>query len=157
VIERFEPRLIELFLRDSDLRFLVDQDGDFIVDFYGDDVPDYRVRLSAEGVDAEVLCIRIGPDICYPETVRDRIEGFVAGWNRRMRWPKAFVTEDARGRGIRVTGENSFPLGPGIHQALLDNFIAVAIGAGRQLITELTLAVDTLSSTELETWLRQAG
>jgi hypothetical protein len=104
-----------------------------------------------------VLCIRVGTDVNYPEAMRDRIEGFIAGWNRRMRWPKAYVYDDRRGRGIRVIGENSFPLAPGIHQALLDNFIAVSIAAGRQMLAELAPALSTPVATQFENWLRETG
>jgi hypothetical protein len=89
MIEKFEQRQIERFLRESGLRYLIDQDGDYIVSFYGDDIPDYRVQFSAEGVDNKVLAVCVSADVPYPEHMRERIEGLVAGWNRRMRWPKA--------------------------------------------------------------------
>src|SRR5262249_43270319 len=114
---------------------------------------DYRVQLCAEGPNADVLCIRLRPDVIYSETMRDRVEGFVAGWNRKTRWPKAFVADDRRGRGIQVLAENSFPLSAGIHQALLRSFIMVTIESGSQLIGELVEAVTTSGDTELETWL----
>jgi len=157
MIEQFQRCQIERYLRERDLRYLVDQEGDFIVDFYGDEIPDYRVQLSAEGANGEVLGVRLGLETPHPETMRDRIEGFVAGWNRQMRWPKAYVIEDRRGRGIRVIGENSFPLAAGIHQELLDEFIEVSIRAGRQMLGDLVAAAQTPTGDELETWLRRAG
>jgi putative sensory transduction regulator len=150
----FERQRVESWLRDHQLRFLVDQEGSFFVDFCSEEGPDYRVQLSAEGADADVLCIRIRPDVIYSEAMRDRIEGFVAGWNRKTFWPKAFMADDWRGRGIRVVGENSFPLGPGIHHALLHNFIMVTLESGRGLIAELTATVNAADSTEFEAWLR---
>lgn len=153
MIQRFERQLLESWLRDSELRFLINQDGDFVLDFYSEHGPDYRVQLSAEGPEANVLCIRIHPDVVYSEAMRDRIDAFVAGWNRKTRWPKAFVINDSRGRGIRVIGENSFPLGPGIHRALLDTFIVTTIDTGQQLIDELDVTANAAVSTQLETWL----
>ena len=157
MIEPFGPQLLERYLRDNELRFLVDQDGDFLVDFYGEEVNDYRVQLSAEGVDREVLCVRIGTDVTYTEALRDRIEGFVAGWNRRTRWPKVYVADDRRGRGMRVVGENSFLLTAGIHQKLLDDFITMSIMSGRQMLVELGSAVTTVSDGEFDNFLREAG
>ena len=157
MIEDFGPPLIERFLRARELRFLVDQDGEFLVDYYGDDVPDYRVQLSAEGPNGKVLCVRIGPATVYPEQLRDRLEGFVAGWNERMRWPKVYLCDDSRGRGIRVIGENSYPLTPGVHRDLLDKLIATSIMAGRQMLVELNSAVGGPTGDELETWLRRTG
>jgi Putative bacterial sensory transduction regulator len=154
MIERFERQLLESWLRQSELRFLMDPEGDFVLDFYSDHGPDYRVQLSAEGPEADVLCIRVHPDAIYPEALRDRIDAFVAGWNRKTRWPKAFVVNDSRGRGIRVVGENSFPLGPGIHQELLDTFIVITIDSGQQLIAELDATANAVVSAQLETWLR---
>jgi Putative bacterial sensory transduction regulator len=153
MIQRFERQLLENWLRASELRFLIDRDGDFVLDFYSEHGPDYRVQLSAEGPEADVLSIRIHPDVVYSEALRDRIDAFVAGWNRKTRWPKAFVVNDSRGRGIRVIGENSFPLGPGIHQALLDTFIVTTIDSGQQLIAELDATASAAVSPELEAWL----
>lgn len=158
MIERFQRHLIERFLRANDLRYLIDRDGDFVVDFYGDGIADYRVQLSAEGADADILCITIASDTAYPEALRERIEAFVASWNRARRWPKASIVDDFRGRkAIRVVGDTSFPLNAGIHQALLDDFISVAISAGRHMLTDLASAANTPSSDELETWLDQTG
>ncbi|OBI84438.1 YbjN domain-containing protein [Mycobacterium sp. 1245805.9] len=153
MIQSFERQLIENWLRASELRFLMDRDGDFVLGFYSDHGPDYRVQLSAEGPEADVLCIRIHPDVVYPEASRERIDAFVAGWNRKTRWPKAFVVNDSRGRGIRVVGENSFPLGPGIHQALLDTFIITTIDSGQQMVAELDATANAVVSAHLETWL----
>ena len=153
MIERFERRRIESWLRERELKFLINQDGDFVVDFFSEQGHDYRVHLCAEGANTDVLCIHIRPDIIYSETKRDRVEGFVAGWNRKMRWPKAFITDDWRGRGIQVLAENSFPLDAGIHQELLSSFIMVTIDSGRRLIAELAATVDTCGEAELETWL----
>ena len=157
MIERFDRAQIARFLRNNNLRFLVDQQGEFTIDFYGDDVPDYRVQIGAEGAHADILYVRIAGDVTYQESARDRIEGFVAGWNRRTFWPKAFLAEDSRGRGIRVIGETAFPLTSGVHQELLDTFIEISMVAGRHLLGELTVAASAASGTELETWLREAG
>jgi hypothetical protein len=158
MIERFQRHLIERYLRANSLRYLVDCDGDFVVDFYGDDVPDYRVLLSVEGVDADILFIAISTDTAYPEAIRDRVEAFVADWNRDRRWPKASIVDGFRGRKtIRVIGDMSYPLGAGIHQALLDEFINVTMRAGSQMLRNLTSAISTPSSAELETWLGQTG
>ncbi|WP_165759323.1 YbjN domain-containing protein [Mycobacterium decipiens] len=156
MIERFDRRMIEQFLREKDIRYLTDEEGDFIVDFYGDDMPDYRLELSALG-GAEVLSIRIFPVPTYPEEMRDRIEGFVAGWNRRTRWPKAYITDDPRGRGIDVYGESAFPLGPGVHQALLEHFIGTTWSAGYDMLTELARAVDAPGGGTPETWVPERG
>ncbi len=78
----------------------------------------------------------------------------MAGWNRRTRWAKAYIAEDARGRGIEVIGENSFPLGPGIHQELLEYFIGATMVAGCEMLAELTCAVDT-PGTDPENWVRE--
>lgn len=158
MIERFQREMIERYLRANNLRYLVDCGGDFVVDFYGDDVPDYRVQLSVEGVDADILCITISTDTAYPEAIRDRVEAFVADWNRDKRWPKVSIINRFRGStAIRVIGDMSFPLGGGIHQALLDDFISVTMRAGSQMLRNLASAVSTPSSAELETWLGQAG
>ena len=157
MIERFGSDRIERFLKDNALRYLVDQDGDFWVSFSGNDFPDYRVILSVEGVDRDILCIRVNTDDIYSDTVRERIEGFVAGWNQRMRWPKTYLAEDGRGRGFRVVGENSFPLGAGIHQELVSDFIGSSIVAGRQMLKELSAATGIAGGDELETWLRETG
>ena len=158
MIERFDRSMIERFLRSNDLRFLVDQDGDFVVNFYGaEGVPDHRVQLSAEGEDRDVLCIRVVAEPIVAESMRDRIEGLVAGWNRRARWPKAFIADDVRGRGILVVGETSFPVGPGVHQALVDNFIAVSTAGGWHLLAELARAVEAPGVAEIEQWMRRTG
>jgi Putative bacterial sensory transduction regulator len=157
VIEKFGPQMIERFLREHELKFLVDQDGDFWVALHGEGVPDYRVILSVEGHDADILCIRTSAELPYPDIFRDRVESFIAGWNRRMRWPKAYIHDDARRGGFRVIGENQFPLATGIHPELLDDFIVITINASRNLLAELAPAVHLPTADQLESWLRETG
>ena len=157
MIEQFGPTLIERFMKDNELRYLVDQDGDFWVSFYGNDAPDYRVLLSVEGADRDILCIRVSTDVIYPDTVREPVEGFVAGWNRRMRWPKTYLADDTRGRGFRVIGENAFPLAPGVHRELFDELIATMVVSGRRMLIDLAAVTKIAAGDELETWLRETG
>jgi hypothetical protein len=103
-----------------------------------------------------VLCVRGRADVPLPNTIRAQAEAFIAGWNRRMRWPKAYlVDDDKRGRGFWIMGENCFSLEPGIHQALLEHLIDVSMAAGRQLLRQYTAALAGVD--ELDTWLREAG
>jgi hypothetical protein len=157
VIEEFGPVMIERFLREYELKFLVDQDGDFWVSLHGEGAPDYRVMLNVEGPDRDILCIRVSTELPYPEIFRDRVEGLIAGWHRRKRWPKAFIHDDARHGGFRVIGENQFPLNTGIHQELLNDFILTTINSGRSLLADLAAAVGLRTADQLETWLRETG
>lgn len=157
MIEQFDRCMLERFLRDQGLRFLTDQDGDFFLDFYGEeDAPDYEVTLCVQGDSANVLVIRISPRVVYPEPLRDRIEGFVAGWNRRTFWPKAYLAEHERGRGIKVIGESAFPLGPGIHQDLLECFLGSTMAAGYDMLIELAQVVAG-SSDQPESWVSETS
>jgi hypothetical protein len=157
MIEEFGSKRVERFLKDNELRYLVDQDGDFWVSFYGPEVPDYRALISLEGPERDILCVRMSTDVVYTDTVRERIEGFVAGWNRRIRWPKTYLADDRRGHGFRVIGENSYPLAAGIHQELLSDLIASTILAGREMLKGLAAAASVAGGEELETWLRETG
>jgi hypothetical protein len=155
VIEKFGPLMIERFLRENELKFLVDQDGDFWVSLHGEGVPAYRVLLSAEGHDSDILCIRASAELPYPDAFRDPAEGFIAGWNRRTRWPKAYIREEVRHGGFRVIAENQFPLATGIHPELLNDFITTTIAASHNLLAELAPALDLPTTAELESWLRE--
>jgi hypothetical protein len=157
MIEEFGSNRIERFLKDNEFRYLVDQDGDFWVSFYGREMPDYRVVISVEGRDRDILSVRMSTDVTYTDTLRERIEGFVAGWNRRTRWPKTYLADDRRGNGFRVIGENSYPLGAGIHQELLGDLIGSTIVAGREMLKQLAAAANIAGGDELETWLRETG
>ncbi len=153
MVEKFERAMIERFLRDNDLRFLVDQDGDFVLDFDGDDVPDYRILLVVEGADEDILAVRIITGKPLPESARGRLERFVAEWNRSTRWPKAYLVDDSRGRGVNVVGGSDYPLGAGVHPELLSDLIVVNLSAASQFMRDLRDALGTPTSGELETWL----
>ena len=157
MIEQFGPELIERFLKDNGLRYLVDQDGEYWVSFYGSDVPDYRATLGLVGANRGILCVRMSTDIVYTDKVREPVEGFVAGWNRRMRWPKTYLADDPRGRGFRVIGENAFPLAAGVHQGLFNELIASTLIAGRGMLTELAAATSIAAGDELDSWARETG
>jgi Putative bacterial sensory transduction regulator len=157
MIEQFGPELIERFLKDNGLRYLVDQDGDYWISFYDSDVPDYRATLAVEGADRGILCIRMSTDVVYSDKMREPVEGFVAGWNRRMRWPKTYLADDPCGRGFRVIGANAFPLAAGVHQGLLNELIASTLIAGRGMLIELAAATSVAAEDELETWVRETG
>jgi hypothetical protein len=157
MIEKFGPDMIEKFVRDGGYKFMTDQSGNYVLDFYGDDIPDYRVHLCADGTDGSVLFVQISPRITYPERERERLEALMSGWNRRTRWPKAYLLDDSRGRGFRVIAENAYPLITGTDQQLVAALILANMHGASNLIREVTTAVGTATADELEAWLRRTG
>lgn len=155
-IEALDPRMIERYLRDQELRFLTNQDGAFVVHFYGDDVPDYGFWISVEGRDHDFLDVRVMTDIPLTTNIRQPAEAFVSGWNRFKRWPKAYLEDDdQRGRGFWIVGENCFTLTAGIHQPLFDELLTVSLTTGRQLVRESSAALAGVD--KFENWLSEAG
>jgi hypothetical protein len=157
MIEEFGPKMIERFVRDAGYKFMTDQSGNYVLDFYGDNVPDYRVHLSVDGQDRSILFIQISPRITYPEGERDRLEALMSGWNRRTRWPKAYLLDDSRGRGIRVIAENAYPLVTGVQQQLVDALILANVHGASNLLREVSAGMGTSTVDELEAWLRRTG
>lgn len=132
----FLPPLIETFLRDRDLAYVI-HDGAFLTDFGSVEEAGLTVQLFARGADRNVLTVRLWTDVTYPETTRGFVEEFIADWNRTRFWPKLFIDEDGPGQGVDVVGECSYPLLPGIHRKLFDEFIDLAVALGVNVLGEI--------------------
>jgi hypothetical protein len=156
MIQQFGPDMIERCLRDAELRFMIDQSGNYVLDFAGDDAPpDFRVFVCAEGSSRDVLFIQGSPRDPYPSHARARLEAAAQGWNSSSRWPKAFVTESPR--GIRIFAENSYPLGAGVHQQLVNELIMSNLHAADKLFSTSHEAVVSESADGVEHWLGRAS
>ena len=156
-IEKFEPALIERFLRDERLAYFVDQDCNFHVDFKRDDnEPMTRVDLLADGPDRDIYVVRAASSVALPPTVRARADQFVAEWNRNTRWPKAFTLVDADA-GIHIIGESSWILSSGIHWPLFRDLTITALSTTFDLVDKSTVAPLPPTSDELEQWIQRAS
>jgi len=103
------------------IRFLTDEDGDLLALWEG-----HSVLFAAEGPDRRTLVVRARADAMVPPEWADRAYTAVNEWNRTRRFLKTFVGEPADGGRLPVYGELQVHLGPGIHDALLDELVDCA-------------------------------
>lgn len=156
-IETFDTTLIERYLHARHMHYYRDRDGDFLVMIATDDGPELRVHLTAEGSDRRVFVIRVTTLGVYPAHQRAQLESLIGQWNREKRWPKAYLSDVPDHGGIRVFGENAYPLMSGIHWDLFATLADYTIGAAADLLIWLTQAVGLPTAHEMESWLRRRG
>jgi len=131
-VKRFSRDMIRRYLDSTDLTYLRDERDDFRVDFAHDDELDGAISfwLMAVGENDEVYGIEARSTRRFPREIWDWCLFVVNEWNKRMRYPKAYLyvgDDTARTGEIRL--EQYFDLEQGVHQALVDSMTATTMGA----------------------------
>jgi Putative bacterial sensory transduction regulator len=131
-VQPFTRDLIRDHLDRNDLKYLVDQDGDFRVDFAAFDDSGYEITiwLTAEGTNEDIFVIRAVSNARVPKTIWPNVIGFCNHWNMEKRYPKAFlwIPDDTDALFAAIHLEGQFPLGAGVTQPMLDEFVSTIIG-----------------------------
>jgi hypothetical protein len=105
-------------LRRLEIRFLTDEDGDVLALWEG-----HSLLFSLEGPQETVLVVRARADETVPAEWASRALASVNEWNRSRRFLRCFVGEPEGSGGMPVYADQHLHLGPGVHDALLDDMI----------------------------------
>jgi|SRR5947209_14918265 len=132
-VKQFSRDMIRGYLDRADLTYLRDVREDFRVDFAHDDDLDCAVSfwLMAVGERGEIYGIEGRSTRRFPRETWDWCLLVVNEWNKRMRYPKAYLYavegEEAKTGEIRL--EQYFDFDKGVHQGLVDSMTATTMGA----------------------------
>ncbi|HEV7823390.1 MAG TPA: YbjN domain-containing protein [Mycobacteriales bacterium] len=105
-------------LRRLEIRFLTDEDGDVLALW-----EDHSLLFSLEGPQSTVLVVRARADETVPVEWESRALASVNEWNRSRRFLRCFLGEPESGGTMPVYADQHMHLGPGIHDALLDDLL----------------------------------
>jgi hypothetical protein len=105
-------------LRRLSIRFLMDDDGYLLALWEG-----HSVLFGIEGEEGNVLVMRARADSLVPPEWEGRAYAVANEWNRSRRFLKTFVGTPTDNGGLPVYGEMQVYLGPGVHDALLDDLV----------------------------------
>lgn len=132
VVKDFNHDMIEGYLKAKDLNYLRDRDGDFVVQFGGSSKTGCNLELmiQVEGSHKQILVVRIIGQRPIPKSDWGRVVMLCNDWNRKSRWPKAFLYyEGPNAAEGKIMLEEQIDLGTGIHQELLNDFIETVFGS----------------------------
>jgi hypothetical protein len=156
-VEPFGTELIERYLDSRGWRFFRGRTGREFLVLLSTGQGELHVNVRASGSRRDVLVVRVSPAAHYSAGDRSRLMELVNEWNRDTHWPKAFVRETSDPARVGVVGENSYPLGAGIHVEALGNFIEHTISCAAESFDKIADAVRVPSSQTLEAWLHHTG
>ena len=105
-------------LRRLEIRFLTDQDGDVLALWEG-----HSLLFRLEGPQETVLVVRARADEAVPPEWEGRALASVNEWNRSRRFLRCFLGEAESSGSLPVYADLHLHLGPGIHDALLDDLL----------------------------------
>jgi hypothetical protein len=105
-------------LRRLEIRFLTDEDGDVLALWEG-----HSLLFSLEGPRQTVLVVRARADEMVPMEWESRALAGVNEWNRSRRFLRCFLGEPEASGAMPVYADQHLHLGPGVHDALLDDMI----------------------------------
>jgi hypothetical protein len=105
-------------LRRLEIRFLTDEDGDVLALWEG-----HSLLFSLEGPQETVLVVRARADETVPTEWEARALASVNEWNRSRRFLRCFLGEPESGGSMPVYADIHLHLGPGVHDALLDDLL----------------------------------
>jgi hypothetical protein len=108
-------------LRRLEIRFLTDEEGYLLALWEG-----HSVLFGIEGDDQNVLVMRARADSLVPAEWDARAYAAANEWNRTRRFLKTFVGPPTESGRLPMYGEMQVYLGPGIHDALLDDLVDCA-------------------------------
>jgi hypothetical protein len=109
---------IKASLRRLEIRFLTDEDGDVLALW-----EDHSLLFSLEGPQDTVLVVRARADEVVPAEWETRALAGANEWNRSRRFLRCFLGEPEAGGAMPVYADQHLHLGPGIHDALLDDLL----------------------------------
>jgi hypothetical protein len=117
------PRAVDMdrikeALRRLEIRFLTDEDGDVLALW-----EDHSLLFSLEGPQGTVLVVRARADETVPREWESRALASVNEWNRSRRFLRCFLGEPEPGGAMPVYADLHLHLGPGVHDALLDDLL----------------------------------
>ena len=126
-VRKFDRSMITTFLKGESLHYFTDSEGDFRIDFGADEEVkcDLTVWLLISGEQDEMLSIMINSDKSVPRREQPRALLLCNQWNAENYWPRAYLNTEASS----IVLDRAFDFEKGVHQELLDDFIAGTIGA----------------------------
>jgi hypothetical protein len=113
-----DMKRIKESLRRLEIRFLTDEDGDVLALWEG-----HSLLFSLEGPQRTVLVLRARADEMVPMEWESRALAGVNEWNRSRRFLRCFLGEPEASGGMPVYADQHLHLGPGVHDALLDDLL----------------------------------
>lgn len=125
----FSRDMIKDYLARRELKYTIDEDGDFRLDFVTESTQTLSVLLMADGAESNIFVINVIGTTMVPKTLWPKFIDFCNRWNTETRYPKSYlqIPSDTDALFAAVHLEGQYPLGSGISQALLDEFITTIL------------------------------
>lgn len=131
-IRPFDRDMIKDHLDRAELVATIDEDGDYRVDFQAaqEGAPELSFWLSAEGTNEDIFVIRCVTNLAVDKTLWPQAVMACNQWNTEKRYPKAYlwVGNDPESLFGQIRLEAQFPVGAGVIQPLIDDWIATVFG-----------------------------
>jgi hypothetical protein len=135
-IQPFDREMIKDHLDRAELKYLIDQDGDYRVDFAAaeEGQPELSFWLSAEGTNEDIFVIRCVTNIGIDKTMWPQAAMACNQWNTEKRYPKAYlwIGDDPETLFGQMRLESQYPVGAGVIQPLIDDWITTMFGTSFQ-------------------------
>lgn len=131
-VQPFDRDMIKAHLDQAELKYTVDDDGDYRVDFAAaeEGQPELSFWLSAEGTNDDIFVVRCVTNLGVDKTLWPQAVMACNQWNTEKRYPKAYlwVSSDPEALFGQIRLESQYPVGAGVIQPLIDDWIATTFG-----------------------------